>query len=730
MGIFERIRQASPWVLTTFAIVFVGFMVLGDMDFSSMQQAGNDPQKRVIAEVGDKEVSYIEFENNVRNEIAAQRQQNQQQGVDQEVNETLVRRSVFSSMVDAAILEIEAEKMGINISDEVVGDYIAAYPPQFLRQNFTDSNGTFMSNEYLRFISDPENYFRSNPNVDPQQVPQLTQSIREQLRYVGNAMEQQILQSSVQVAMSEASSITSPSYLKEKYIAENSYADFRMVYLKTNSVTDDDISYTDEDLAAFYNKYSEQYKQQAQRKVKYASFKLNASAQDSINANKKADKVNKMLKRATTVQEQTKAFKDAMYEYGGETSELQPLSNFDNFTKSFVRGKEEGAIIGPSSTLEGLKFFRIAKIDTGSVSEVKASHILINFEQNQSSKDSALAVAKDIYKRAKRGSDFAELAKEYSKDPGSGANGGDLGYFGRGKMVPQFEQAAFDAEIGEVTEPVESQFGYHIIKVEDKVKDNYQIETISFSPKISSNTKKQVQLKARDFQNDLINGANWEETVEKYGAKAGETAPFYENQPILGSGYITSFAFANEVGKVSKPLELDNFGITIVMVSEAIPEGIPSLETVRKQVENVFKNNLKRDFLMSKAKAMHEEIMKTKDLESAKLIDPKVEVRRVSNAKNNGIIQGVGGREHAVSEVAYSQEVNQISEPIRGVSGVFIVQTLSVSLAQDELVEKNLDEFIQKEMQNEKRQGYYPWFQEMKKHIDLEDKRADIYTKY
>jgi parvulin-like peptidyl-prolyl isomerase len=69
---------------------------------------------------------------------------------------------------------------------------------------------------------------------------------------------------------------------------------------------------------------------------------------------------------------------------------------------------------------------------------------------------------------AAEGADFAAIAQEYSEDPGSAAQGGDLGYFGRGVMVPTFEQAAFDAEIGEITEPVESPFGMHIILVEDK----------------------------------------------------------------------------------------------------------------------------------------------------------------------------------------------------------------------------------------------------------------------
>src|SRR5213078_1226832 len=76
--------------------------------------------------------------------------------------------------------------------------------------------------------------------------------------------------------------------------------------------------------------------------------------------------------------------------------------------------------------------------------------------------------AREIYEKLAHGSDFAQLAKENSKDPGSKDQGGELGFFKRGQMVPQFEEAAFRLTKGEVGEPVESQFGWHIIKVDDR----------------------------------------------------------------------------------------------------------------------------------------------------------------------------------------------------------------------------------------------------------------------
>ncbi len=90
--------------------------------------------------------------------------------------------------------------------------------------------------------------------------------------------------------------------------------------------------------------------------------------------------------------------------------------------------------------------------------EVRASHILVETEDQ----------AKDIVKRLKAGEDFAKLAAELSKDPGSGKQGGDLGFFTKERMVPEFSTAAFALAPGQISDPVKSQFGFHVIKMTEK----------------------------------------------------------------------------------------------------------------------------------------------------------------------------------------------------------------------------------------------------------------------
>ena len=103
--------------------------------------------------------------------------------------------------------------------------------------------------------------------------------------------------------------------------------------------------------------------------------------------------------------------------------------------------------------------------------KVKARHILIKIDQKASDDDKKKAEdkANEIDARAKKGEDFAKLAKEFSEDTGSKENGGDLGFFARGRMVKDFEEAAFKLKPGEVSDAVKTRYGYHIIKVEEKI---------------------------------------------------------------------------------------------------------------------------------------------------------------------------------------------------------------------------------------------------------------------
>jgi peptidyl-prolyl cis-trans isomerase C len=152
------------------------------------------------------------------------------------------------------------------------------------------------------------------------------------------------------------------------------------------------------------------------------------------------------------------------------------------------------------------KVYAEATKQMGEEKEVHARHILVEKE------DEAKAVLADL----KKGGDFVAIAKEKSKDPGSKESGGDLGYFTKDQMVPEFAEVAFKLDKGQLSDPVKTQFGWHVLKVEDK-----RNRPIPEFDKVKDQIETYVVRKA---QADLVTKLRGEAKIEKIPAKA-DAAP-------------------------------------------------------------------------------------------------------------------------------------------------------------------------------------------------------------
>lgn len=221
------------------------------------------------------------------------------------------------------------------------------------------------------------------------------------------------------------------------------------------------------------------------------------------------EEVNTMVDEINEVMEENEDYKKSLDEAGIDQEfiirqETEKLA-LTNYETNFI----ENTVI----TDEDAKTYYDSNQDEFEIDEVDASHILIStmddegtsFDEEQ--KEEARAKAQGILDRINAGEDFAELAKEFSDDPGSGSLGGELGFFGKGEMVPEFEEASFELQVGEVSELVETYFGYHIIKVNDKNEGIVDFEEVKDELK-----EMLVQQKLSEEVEELIQNA----TIEKY----------------------------------------------------------------------------------------------------------------------------------------------------------------------------------------------------------------------
>ena len=143
---------------------------------------------------------------------------------------------------------------------------------------------------------------------------------------------------------------------------------------------------------------------------------------------------------------------------------IRKMLQQEQWLESQIAGKTE------VTDEEAKQFYEANKAEFQQPDTVKASHILflVSKDDSQEIVDQKLEAAKTAEARAKKGEDFGALAKELSEEPGAKESGGDLGFFPKDRMVPEFSEVAFSQKVGDISDPVRTQFGWHVIKVTDK----------------------------------------------------------------------------------------------------------------------------------------------------------------------------------------------------------------------------------------------------------------------
>jgi peptidyl-prolyl cis-trans isomerase D len=382
------------------------------------------------------------------------------------------------------------------------------------------------------------------------------------------------------------------------------------------------------------------------------------------------------------------------------------------------------AITVPETEIES--FYRSNLQQYQTPEQVRASHILFQTE----GKDEAAvrAVAEGVLAKARApGADFAALASEYSEDEASKANGGDLDYFGRGRMVPAFEQAAFAMKAGDISDLVKSDFGFHIIKVTDHKPETTR-PLAEVRAEIEDQVKwqqaqQQAEQQAKSLEGVVKTAQDLDRVATERGLLTQETGFFLMDEPIDGLGpspELSSRAFQMADGEVSSALRVPR-GWAIATVTGRQDPYVPQLP----EVQNKVRDDLVRERAGEIAKARASEIVaslrRAPDFAAA-VKRAGLDVKTTDLIARGAAVTDIGVSPE-VDKVAFALPVGAVSDAITTTQGTAIIRVVEREDVTDAQVEAGRDP-LKDELLNQRRDRFFSaYMQKAKQGMEIETRQ-------
>jgi len=308
---------------------------------------------------------------------------------------------------------------------------------------------------------------------------------------------------------------------------------------------------------------------------------------------------------------------------------------------------------------------------------VRASHILLKTE----GKDDAAVKkqAEDLLAKVKAGGDFAALATKFSEDEGSRVKGGDLDFFPKGQMVPEFDKAAFSMQVGEISPLVKTQYGYHIIKVTDK-----KAATTKSLDEVRAQIEDQIKWEraqaeaqriADDVAKSLKKPTDFDTVAKERGLTVGESNLFSKEEPIAGLGMapaVAERAFELKDGEVSEAIRTPQ-GFAFITVTGRQDAYVPKLDEVKAKVRDEVIKRKAGEVAKQKAVTIGAQ-MKSGDF-TAVAKAAGLDVKTTEFIARGAPIGDIGVSS-AVDAVAFAMQPGAVSDPIATDNGTVIVKML------------------------------------------------------
>ena len=650
MAILGKIREKSIVLIVVIGMALFAFVISGVFDGSGAMS------QEPVAIVGDEEVNIELFSRRVD---AVER--NTGMSNVQAVN------TVWDQIVTEYSFDQLQKELGLAVGRDHVENFISNSPGFRQDSRFQNALGEFDVVAFTDFINDSQ---RNNPEVYRQwqlQEESIKSSISKQLY----------------LTMIRAGIYHTAFDGKAAHALENDKISISYVKVPYSSIPDSLVAVTDRDIKKYINTHSDDFEVEESRSIRYVVFEETASVDDNLaieNELKKLLEPQVIFNEVSESEETLASFSQTenIQEFIAEYSDVpyaetyQTKAQLGTYANTLFE-LEEGEVFGPYKDGFQFKLSRMIDVDRGG--SVKARHILFAYVGSQGAssevnrtKAEARREAYRVFRLARaKGADFAELARTYSDGP-SKNRGGDLGFFRRGDMVEAFNDYAFAKPIGSIG-VVETDFGYHIIEVQEK-EDVVLIASVVKKILPSEATSNEVFRTATEFEIDSKkNGfTSAAETSANDPRSAANLSLMDENIPGLGAQRtIVKWAFEEETRLNDiKRFDLMGGGYVVAELTDVTSASSSGVEDAQNRVIPILLQDKKYELLFSK----YGDNATLENL--AKDYGQTISTSSAINAAA-GSIAGAGIEPFVVGS-GFSLEMNETSALLQGKQGIFVLE--------------------------------------------------------
>ena len=663
MATLEKIRSKGG-VLVGIMIGFALFAFIMT-DLLSSGSSIFQKSKQEVAEINGESVSIKEFQARVSEMEEYAKMNSENSSLDAEMVNRL-RDQAWNQMVNEMVMGEKYEQLGINVSSAellnmVTGSNVHPTIQQLFRNPQT---GRFDQQQVINFLRRKQQDPRAN--------------------FYWNFIEDQLINErlfSKYAALFQKGFHVTSNWTESEIDARKTQADFDFLRMRRNSISDEEVTVSDEEIEDYYDNNQERFKQEATRDIEYVTFDVEPTEEDRQMTEQRLKEMKDDFSDPEVDAEQ---FVRINSDIPFDPAYKKP-AQFSNEIRDFVTSNSSGDVYGPYYDDDTYILTRL--VDVAQIPDsAKARHILIRKNQQnsrqrqnpQQNSQQAQNTADSLMTELNQGADFAELARQHSEDQGSAINGGDLGWFRQGQMVKPFSDAVFFGEEGDIVQ-AESDFGIHIIHIQEQSEPvtKYQVAHLGREVTYSSQTYQNVYSEATKFAAQNSSVEQFNEAIEEENLTKRYGRNLNKNDREVGSldqpRELVKWAFeAEEEGAMSPVLEFgDQF--VIATLSDITEEGTVPLEEVRSRIERQLIEDKKEAILVDQLQQAKESGKTLQEIATENDVQMQSASQITFDASQ---VPGAGVEPALVSLAVYSSP-NEVSEPVAGNNGVYLVQVTS-----------------------------------------------------